>query len=65
MPLSREWAKSSHSDPNGGNCLEARRLAAGTVQVRDSKDPNGTSLTLTARHWAGFLSRAARPAAAS
>lgn len=57
MPLSRNWAKSSHSDPNGGNCLEARQPAPGIVQVRDSKDPDGSVLTVDASRWLGFLAR--------
>ena len=28
MPLTRIWAKSSYSDPNGGNCVEARQPGA-------------------------------------
>lgn len=59
MSLSREWAKSSYSDPNGGNCLEARRPDRSIVQIRDSKDPNGPLLTVGADCWLGFLSDAA------
>ena len=54
MPLPRDWAKSSYSDPNGGDCVQARHPAAGMVQVRDSKDPNGTILTVSAHRWLGF-----------
>ena len=61
MPLSRDWTKSSYSDPNGGNCVEARRPASNVVQVRDSMDPTGPILTLNAHHWASFLSRTASP----
>jgi hypothetical protein len=60
MPLSRDWAKSSYSDPNGGDCLEARQPAPGTVQVRDSKDLNGSVLTVSASRWLGFLARTTR-----
>lgn len=56
MPLSRDWAKSSYSDPNGGNCVEARQPACGIVQVRDSQDPNGPVLTLRVHRWLDFLS---------
>jgi len=61
MPLSRDWTKSSYSDPNGGNCVEARHPSSNVVQVRDSMDPTGPILTLKARHWASFLSRTASP----
>lgn len=54
MPLSRSWAKSSHSDPNGGNCVEARHASSGTVQVRDSKDPSGPTLALSKDCWQAF-----------
>jgi len=50
MPLSRTWAKSSYSTPNGGNCVEARDTGH-AVQVRDSKNPDGPALTLTRAQW--------------
>lgn len=61
MPLSRDWTKSSHSDPNGGNCLEAFQTADGAVKVRDSKDPDGPVLTVSAAGWRSFLSGTADP----
>jgi Domain of unknown function (DUF397) len=54
MPLTRTWVKSSYSDPNGGDCVEARRLGDDTVQVRDSKDPSGPVLSFTAECWNAF-----------
>ncbi|PRY56404.1 DUF397 domain-containing protein [Glycomyces artemisiae] len=36
MSTSRPWRKSSRSQGNGGNCVEARP-GAGGFQVRDSK----------------------------
>jgi hypothetical protein len=60
MPLSRDWIKSSYSDPNGGNCVEIRQPAADVVQVRDSKDPNGPVLTVSSQRWRNFLSGAVR-----
>ncbi|SFP04680.1 DUF397 domain-containing protein [Actinomadura madurae] len=45
-----KWRKSSHSGPNGGNCVEladATGTAADAVAVRDSKDPDGPVLLLT------------------
>lgn len=37
------WRKSSHSDHQGGNCVELGRLGA-AVAVRDSKNPDGPHL---------------------
>jgi len=54
MPLSRTWAKSSYSDPNGGDCVEAREPGTGTVQVRDSKDPGGPKLSFSSESWQAF-----------
>ncbi len=54
MPLTRTWAKSSYSDPNGGNCIEARQPGADTVQVRDSKDPAGPVLSVSSQCWHAF-----------
>jgi hypothetical protein len=63
MPLTRTWAKSSHSDPNGGNCIEARQPGTGTVQVRDSKDTSSPSLSFSSDCWQAFTAtvRAADP----
>jgi hypothetical protein len=61
MPLSRDWTKSSYSDPNGGNCVETRQPAADVVQIRDSKDPDGPVLTVSSQRWRNFLSGAVRP----
>jgi Domain of unknown function (DUF397) len=54
MPLTPTWAKSSYSDPNGGNCVEARQPAADTIQVRDSKDPSGPRLSFSSPRWREF-----------
>jgi hypothetical protein len=65
MPLPRVWTKSSYSDPNGGNCVQARHTHAGTVQVRDSKNPDGPVLTISAGHWQAFTAtvKNSRPSA--
>jgi hypothetical protein len=51
--------KSSYSNGTGGSCVEFAVLsrAAGDqhdIAVRDSKDPRGPALTLTARQWRDF-----------
>ena len=53
------WRKSSYSNGAGGSCVEIAVLtpAAGNehaIAVRDSKDPHGPALTVTARQWRGF-----------
>jgi hypothetical protein len=65
MSLTPAWAKSSYSDPNGGNCVEARQPGPGTVQVRDSKNPDGPVLTVSSDCWHAFTAaiRTAGPGA--
>ncbi|MFI6641825.1 DUF397 domain-containing protein [Streptomyces sp. NPDC050504] len=51
------WFTSSYSD-NGGDCVEvATNLAAahGTVPVRDTKSPDGPTLTLPVHAFASFV----------
>jgi hypothetical protein len=55
MDLTRAlWRKSSYSSGNGGNCVEIAVNLPGVVAVRDSKDPGGPVLTLTAARWRSF-----------
>jgi hypothetical protein len=60
MPLTRDWTKSSYSDPNGGNCVEARQPAVGVVQIRDSKDPGGPVLSVSSQRWRDLLAETVR-----
>ncbi|WP_084338066.1 DUF397 domain-containing protein [Actinomadura oligospora] len=53
------WRKSSRSTNTGGNCVEVGAAAA-VVAVRDSKDPDGPKLLLSAAAWTGLLDRAGR-----
>ncbi|GCD43528.1 DUF397 domain-containing protein [Streptomyces paromomycinus] len=51
------WFKSSYSD-NGGQCIEVATnlvVSHGIVPVRDSKNPNGPHLTLSADAWSGLV----------
>jgi len=42
---------------NGGACVEVARNVPNVVAVRDSKDPDGPALILSADQWAGFVAR--------
>lgn len=48
------WRKSSYSGSSSGQCVEAASLQD-VVAVRDSKDPEGPTLTFTPEAWCAFL----------
>ena len=48
-----QWRKSSRSGNGGGDCVEVGS-AAGSVAVRDTKDRNGATLSVTAEAWQTF-----------
>ena len=50
----RGWSK-PWSDDAGGACVEAKKLADGSVALRQSTDPDGPALVLTHKEMAGFL----------
>ena len=52
--MNLNWVKSSHSGGTGGNCVEVAALPDGGRAVRDSKDPDGSVLYLTAGQWASL-----------
>ncbi|MFJ4465963.1 DUF397 domain-containing protein [Streptomyces sp. NPDC089424] len=49
------WRKSSHSNSDGGECVEVSHDFDGVVPVRDSKLPHGDVLVFPAPGWAAFL----------
>ena len=49
------WRKSSRSSGNGGACVEV--AGAGTVLVRDSKDPDGPRLAFDHAAWETFTGK--------
>ncbi|MFE7122045.1 DUF397 domain-containing protein [Streptomyces sp. NPDC057654] len=54
-PVSDEvWFKSSYSNNQGGNCVEAADCAR-VVRVRDSKDMSIPGLTVSKAAWASFI----------
>ncbi|WP_328720041.1 DUF397 domain-containing protein [Streptomyces sp. NBC_00247] len=53
------WRKSTYSDGGANNCLEVSDDFPGLVPVRDSKNPTGPALLITAPAWANFVAFAA------
>ncbi|MFF5172568.1 DUF397 domain-containing protein [Micromonospora sp. NPDC000089] len=51
------WRKSSKSGNNGGDCVEVADNLPGLVAVRDSKNPDGPTLTFTPATWHAFVSQ--------
>lgn len=47
------WRKSTYSDGNGGNCVEV--ASAGGIEVRDTTDREGATLSFSAGVWAEFI----------
>ena len=54
------WAR-PWSGPNGGDCLEAKKLPGGRVALRQSTDPDGPALILEPNEIRAFVA-APRPA---
>lgn len=55
---SPDWVKSSYSNGQAAECVEwapEYARATGDFLVRDSKDPDGPYLRLTAEGWAGLV----------
>ncbi|TNH22359.1 DUF397 domain-containing protein [Micromonospora orduensis] len=50
-----QWRKSTRSGDNGGACVEVADNLPGLVAVRDSKDPDGPSLTFSPAAWTSFI----------
>ncbi|MDQ3153674.1 MAG: DUF397 domain-containing protein [Actinomycetota bacterium] len=51
-PNTARWRKSSRSSDTA-NCVEVA-LTGAAVAVRDSKQPNGVTLTVTPHAWTAF-----------
>ncbi|WP_037676873.1 DUF397 domain-containing protein [Streptomyces griseus] len=49
------WFKSSYSNASGGECLEAAH-DSDAIHLRDSKSPDGPTLTVSGEAWSAFLS---------
>ncbi|MFI6611304.1 DUF397 domain-containing protein [Streptomyces sp. NPDC050507] len=53
LEVAYDWQKSSHSGDEGGQCVEIAAHPA-AVHVRDSKNPEGPTLTLAPATWTAF-----------
>jgi hypothetical protein len=49
------WRKSSHSDGNGGSCVEVADGYPEVQPVRDSKNPQGPALVFPTPSWSAFI----------
>ncbi len=52
---SARWRKSSHSDDNGGDCVEVAYDVPDVIPVRDSKVPGGAVLLIGPAAWTEFI----------
>jgi hypothetical protein len=53
MDKMTSWRKASYSSTNGGNCVEVASQA-GTIAVRDSKNPEKSQLRISPGNWQAF-----------
>lgn len=58
-PLRALWRKSSHSGSTGGECVQVAGLGSDRA-VRDSKNPDGGTLTFSRTEWNTFATRVKR-----
>ncbi|MET9759793.1 DUF397 domain-containing protein [Streptomyces sp. NPDC006372] len=58
-PPAVAWFKSSHSGGEGNECVEIASLRAG-IALRDSKDPEGSTLTVSAGAFTAFIAGVAK-----
>jgi hypothetical protein len=47
------WRKSSYSSGNGGQCVETGHVT-GAVLIRDTRDRDGVTLSVSPETWASF-----------
>ncbi|GHB28163.1 DUF397 domain-containing protein [Streptomyces chryseus] len=58
LEVAYAWRRSSHSSEQGGACVEIATCPT-AVHVRDSKIPDGPTLTLAPSAWSHFATYAA------
>lgn len=49
-----QWFKSTYSGDEGGQCLEVA-TCPDTIHIRDSKNPTGPTLQVSATAWSEFI----------
>ncbi|MFF4187855.1 DUF397 domain-containing protein [Streptomyces sp. NPDC001691] len=54
LEMACTWRKSSYSGSDGGECVEVATHPS-AIHIRDSKDPEGPTLTLNPAAWQGFV----------
>ncbi|MFI1398215.1 DUF397 domain-containing protein [Streptomyces sp. NPDC020681] len=59
IEVAYNWRKSSHSGDEGGSCVEIAAHPA-AIHIRDSKIPEGPTLTVSPASWTALVSLAAR-----
>lgn len=52
------WFKSTYSSDEGGECVEIATCPH-TIHIRDSKNPTGPTLQVTATAWSAFIATTA------
>ncbi|MFI6730018.1 DUF397 domain-containing protein [Streptomyces atratus] len=58
LEVAYEWRKSSYSRSEGGQCVEIAAHPT-AIHVRDSKNPDGPTLTVAPTTWTAFAGFAA------
>ncbi|MFJ4842583.1 DUF397 domain-containing protein [Streptomyces sp. NPDC088746] len=59
LEVAYDWRKSSYSGCEGGQCVEVATHPS-AVHVRDSKNTEGPTLTVSPTTWSAFAAFAAR-----
>ncbi|ARF57548.1 DUF397 domain-containing protein [Streptomyces gilvosporeus] len=54
IEVAYDWRKSSYSGSAGGDCIEVA-TSPQAIHVRDSKNPGGPALCVSAAAWAAFV----------
>ncbi|MFE7358257.1 DUF397 domain-containing protein [Streptomyces sp. NPDC057543] len=58
LEVAYDWQKSSYSGSEGGQCVEIAAHPA-VIHIRDSKNPDGPTLTVAPTTWTAFAGFAA------
>jgi hypothetical protein len=54
LEVACDWRKSSYSGSEGGACVEVATHPS-AIHIRDSKAPEGSTLTVNPTTWQGFI----------